>query len=151
MAAAEGTVDVGLERAAGLLGLVSWLFWRDLKAPALPCACVCAAGRGASCLAEGRTGDVVRELCGLLPAEESCGCRVVRMADDCLRRAGMEADEEFLMVMGLTSLLDDAVLAVEAGSAVSEFPLMERKSSLFCAAMAWEPGCERENEQAKAR
>lgn len=58
---------------------------------------------------------------------------MVRLVEGCLRRVGIDEVEEFRIVTGLVSLLDDAVVAVEAGSAVSEWPLMERKSSLFCA------------------
>ena len=60
-----------------------------------------------------------------------------RLVEGCLRKAGIEVDDEFRTVTGLLSLLDKGAVAVEAGSAFSECRLMVRKSSLLFCAMAW--------------
>ena len=101
MAAADGA-EVGVVRAGLRCGLVSWLLWRDLSTPALAWT---PAGGVLLWRMDGRTGEGLREVCGLSERETDG----LKLAEGCFRRVGMddsEADEACRTVTGLLSLLD---------------------------------------------
>jgi len=67
-------------------------------------------------------GDVFLDVCGLLPAD---GEEVLKLAEDCLRKVGMDEDDDASRLMvGLV------ILCCCVGSFVSGRPVTEWKSSL---------------------
>ena len=101
MAAAEGTVEVGVDRAGARWGLVSWLLCLERNTPAL--VCTDEAGGVPCCRMAERTGEGFLDDLGLSDVKGT------NVAEACFRRVGMEdmdVDEACRTVTGLLSLLD---------------------------------------------
>jgi len=77
--------------ADGLLGLASWLFFLDLN-PTLVDVC------DISCFKDGRMGDVLREVCGLLLAET--GADGARLLEGFFRSVGTDALDDASLLSG---------------------------------------------------
>lgn len=141
MAAAEGMVEAGVDRAGVRCGLVSWLLWRDLSTPALVCT-VEAGGVPCWRMAE-RTGDGFLDERGLPEG--------IKVVEACLRRVGIEdieLDEACRTVTGLLSLLDAlrgtwwaSAMAVGLGqvssTALTTTPCASWSSRVFALAFAF--------------
>ena len=95
MAAADGTVPVGVDKAAGRCGLASWLFCLLLRAGAPCLADECdgggSKGERVGCSngeRVGRMGEVFMDGCGLFDPFEGRMCGVCRFTEGCLRSEG---------------------------------------------------------------